>query len=116
MTDQIGIWLEGDDGKFAAANARGKTFDEFCHRILAICADEFGECCEQARLRKAIAVHAVVPRFRPRLVEIIQCGLFLLLIGQEITGRRPMGRMGHKLTTTCSGRVRKDRACGMAEH
>ena len=64
----------------------GEAFDEFRHGILAIGADEFGECGEQAGLRQAIAIDAVVPRFGPGLVEIAQRGLLLLVIGQGVAG------------------------------
>jgi len=43
------------DRELAVAHARRQAFDEFCHRILAIGADQFGERRKQARLRETIA-------------------------------------------------------------
>ena len=69
----------------------GKTFDEFCHGVFAVGADQFGERGEQARLRQAVAVDAIVPRFRPGLVEITERSLLLFMIGQRVAG----GSKGH---------------------
>lgn len=66
---------------------RGEAFDEFRDRIFAIGADQFGECREQAGLRQAIAVDAVMARFRPGLVEITEGSLLLLVIGHRLAGR-----------------------------
>ncbi len=74
------------DREFAVADARGEAFDEFRHRILAIGADQFGECRKQAGLRQAIAVDAVVTRFRPGLVEIAERRLLLFVVGQRVAG------------------------------
>src|SRR3954470_4160006 len=60
------------DGKLAIADAGGEAVDEFRHRVLAIGADQFGQCREQAGLREAIAVDAVVTRLRPGFVEIAE--------------------------------------------
>src|SRR5665213_945158 len=68
--------------ELAVADANRKSLDEFCDRILAVGSDQFGKGCEQACLREAIAIDAVVPRLRPGFVEIAQRRLFLLLIGQ----------------------------------
>ena len=75
-----GLLLELDHREFAAADAASETFDELRHGVLAIGADQFGECGEQAGLRQAIAVDTVVTRFRPCLVEVIQRGTLLILI------------------------------------
>ena len=79
------------DREFAVADAGREAFDEFRHGVFAIGADQFGERGEQAGLRQAIAIDAIVPRFRPGLVEIAERGLFLLVIGQRIAG----GGEGH---------------------
>src|ERR1044072_6770190 len=71
------------DRELAVADAARKTLDELRHRVLAIGADEFREGREQAGLRQAVAVDALMARFGPGLVEIAQCGLFLLVIGQR---------------------------------
>jgi hypothetical protein len=88
---------ELDHREFAAADAAGETLDELRHRIFAVGADEFRERGEQARLRQAIAIDAIVTRFRPGLVEIIEGGALLILIGQKAVSGRPMGRMRHEI-------------------
>src|SRR5580658_9336992 len=70
--------------KLAVADARGKTFDEFRHRVFAVGSDQFGESRKQAGLRQAIAIDAIVPRLCPGLVEITEGSLFLLVIGQWV--------------------------------
>ena len=70
--------------KFSIAHARRKTFDEFRHCILAVGTHQFGQRREQAGLRQAVAIDAVVPRLRPGLVEIAQRRLLLFVIGQRI--------------------------------
>ena len=72
--------------KFAVAHAGGKALDEFRHRVLAIGGDEFGQCSEQARLREAVAVDAVMARFGPGLVEVAQRRLLLFVIGKRFAG------------------------------
>src|SRR5689334_14998244 len=74
------------DRELAVADAARETFDEFRHRVLAISADELRESREQAGLRQTVAVDAVMACFGPGLVEIAQCGLFLLVIGQRRAG------------------------------
>jgi hypothetical protein len=59
------------DRKLAVANPARQALGEFRHRVLAIGSDQLGERRKQARLRQAVAVDAVVPRFRPGLVEIV---------------------------------------------
>src|SRR5260370_6220303 len=72
--------------KLAVADADGKAFHEFRHRVFAVGADQLGEGREQAGLRQAVAIDAIVPRLRPGLVQIAQRGLFLLVIGQRVAG------------------------------
>ena len=74
--------------KLAVADAGRKAFDEFRHRVFAIGRDQFGERREQARLRQAVAVDAVVARFRPGLVEVAERGLLLFVVGQRIAVKR----------------------------
>src|ERR1700686_3773761 len=73
--------------KLAVANAAGKAFHEFGHGVFAVGADQFGEGRKQAGLRQTVAIHAIVPRFRPGLAEIAQRRLLLFVVGQRITGR-----------------------------
>ena len=47
----------------------------------SLSADVAREGREQARLRQAVAIYAVVPRLRPGFVEIAERGTFLLVIG-----------------------------------
>ena len=84
------------DRKFAVADADRQAFDEFRHRVFAVGSDQFGKGCEQARLRQAVAVDAIVPRLRPGLVEIAQRRLFLFLIGQRVAGGSKGRRMAHE--------------------
>ena len=86
-----------------------KAFDEFRHRVLAIGSDQFGERREQAGLRQAVAVDAVVPRFRPGLVEIAERGLFLLVIGQRVAGGCEGHWMAHE-TQQAAARSRAERS------
>src|SRR6185369_10413120 len=89
--------LPGDvDGEFAVADPAGKALDEFRYRVLAIGADELGKGGKQAGLRQAVAVDAVVARFGPGLVEIAQCGLFLLVGGQRRAGGGVGNRLAHE--------------------
>src|SRR3954468_6120144 len=76
--------------ELAVADAAGEAFDEFRHRVLAVGADQLGKRGEQARLRETIAVDAVVPGFRPSLVEIAERGLLLFVIWQRVAGERWM--------------------------
>ena len=83
--------------KFAAADAAGEAFDELRHRIFAIGADEFSERGEQARLRQAIAIDAIVTRFSPCLIQIVQRRPLLILIGRKAVSGRPMVGMRHEI-------------------
>src|ERR1700760_1344972 len=80
------LLLRQREREFAVAHARRNPLDEFRDRVLAIGTDQFGECREQARLREAVAVDAVMARFRPGLVEIAERGLLLLVVGQRVAG------------------------------
>src|SRR5271169_780221 len=84
------------------ADARSEAFDEFRHRVFAIGSNQFGESRKQARLRQAIAVNAVVPRFRPGLVEIAQRGLLLLMVGQRLAGGCERYWMAHEFNKFCA--------------
>ena len=75
------LLARGREGEFAVADAHGQAFDEFRHRILAIGADQFGEGREQAGLRQAVAIDAIVPRLRPGFVEIAERYSLLLVFG-----------------------------------
>src|ERR1700733_9772459 len=88
--------------KFAVADAYGKTFDEFRHRVFAVGSDQFSEGREQAGLRQAIAIDAIVPRFRPGLVEITEGSLFLLVIGQWVVGGCEGRWMAHGTQQMCA--------------
>src|SRR2546423_6647008 len=68
--------------KFAVADPQRKTFNEFRYCVFAIRSDQFGERRKQTGLRQAVAIDAIVPRFRPRLVQIAQRRLFLFVVGQ----------------------------------
>src|SRR6202171_209579 len=86
------VWLGGSlllrqhDRKLAIADTDGKAFHEFRYRVFAVGSDQFGERREQACLRKAVAIDAIVPRLRPGLVEIAERGLFLFVVGQRVAG------------------------------
>ena len=56
------------DRELAIAEADGKAFREFRHGVFAIGSDPLGECREQACLREAVAVDAIVPRLARSLV------------------------------------------------
>src|ERR1700731_3940886 len=86
MTAERSLLLRHLNRKLTVADADGKAFHEFCHRVFAVGSDKFGERCEQAGLRQAIAIDAIVPRLRPSLVEIAERGLLLLVIGQRVAG------------------------------
>jgi hypothetical protein len=88
--------------KLAVADAYGKTFDEFRHRVFAVGSDQFSEGREQAGLRQAIAIDAIVPRFRPGLVEITEGSLFLLVIGQWVVGGCEGRWMAHGTQQMCA--------------
>src|SRR5258707_8814402 len=88
--------------KLAIADADGKAFHEFRHGVLAVGSHQFGECRKQACLREAVAIDAIVPRFRPGLVEIAERGLFLLVIGQRVAGDGEGGWMVHKTQRSCA--------------
>src|SRR5450432_1845965 len=49
--ERAGLLLRHLRRKLAVAHPHGKAFDEFRHRVLAIGADQFGECGKHARLR-----------------------------------------------------------------
>src|SRR6185437_9136110 len=72
--------------KLAVVDANGQAFDEGRNRVLAIGADQLGERGKQARLGETVAVHAVMSCLGPGLVEIAECCLFLLVVGQGSTG------------------------------
>jgi hypothetical protein len=80
--------LRERDRELAVADADGKAFREFRHGVFAIGSDQLGECREQACLRKAVAVDAIVPRLRPGLVEVAERGPLLFVIG---SGSRTVG-------------------------
>src|SRR5262249_33588866 len=80
------LLLRQRDRELAVAHASWQSLDEFRNRGLAIGADQLGECRKQARLRKAIAVDAIMARLRPCLVEIAERGLLLLVVGQRVAG------------------------------
>src|SRR5262249_55869164 len=84
--NKIGLLPGERERELAVAHARRKILGEFRDRILAIGADEFGQRRKQARLREAVAVDPLMPRFRPGLVEIAERGLLLLVVGQGIAG------------------------------
>jgi len=78
------LLLRQRDRKLAIAHARGEAFDELRYRVFAIGSDQLGERRKQAGLRQAIAIDAIVPCFRPGLVEITQRRLLLFVIGQRV--------------------------------
>ena len=83
--------------ELAIADAKGKTLDEFGYRVFAVGSDQLGEGREQAGLRQAIAIDAIVSCFRPGFAEVAEGGLLLFLIGQQVAGDE--GRwMVHELT------------------
>src|SRR5689334_9717660 len=62
-----GFWevllLRQRERELAVAHARGQALGELCHRIFAVGGHEFGERCEHAGLRQAVAVDAVMAGF-----------------------------------------------------
>src|SRR5258706_7539404 len=82
--------------KLAIADADGKAFRIGRHRVFPIGPDQFGEGCEQAGLRQAVAIDAIMPRLRPGLVEIAERSLLLLMIGQRIAGGWKRRWMAHE--------------------
>ena len=86
MMRPIGTYCLASEIENSPLCTRRDAFGEFRDRILAIGADQFGERREQAGLRQAVAIDAVMARFRPGLVEIAERGLLLLVVGQGIAG------------------------------
>src|SRR6266850_2869153 len=82
--------------KLAVLHASRQAFREFRNRVLAIGRDQFGKRREQARLRQAVAVDAVVPRFRPGLVEVAERSLLLLVVGKRLAGDRKGRWVAHE--------------------
>ena len=70
--------------EFTVADARAQAIGERRGGFFAIGGHEFGERGEQARLRKAVAVNAVVARFRPGFVEVAECHHFLFAVGNRL--------------------------------
>ena len=103
MTADTALLLRQPSRKLAVANAHGQAFHEFRHRVLAIGADQFGQRREQACLREAVAVDALVPRFRPGFVQVAQRRLLLFVVGQRVAGGgKDAGRL---MNSTKSARV-----------
>src|ERR1700686_2722232 len=98
------LLLRQRDRKLAVADADRQAFDEFRHRVFAVGSDQFGEGCEQAGLRQAVAVDAVVARLRPGLVEIAQRCLLLFVVGQRVAG----GCEGHWMAHETPARLRRE--------
>src|SRR6185312_15463160 len=69
---------------------------ELCDCVLAIGRDQLGQRREQARLREAVAIDAIVARFRPRLTQIAQGGLLLVEVGKRVAGDRERGWAAHE--------------------
>ena len=109
------VWLEANlllrhlYRKLAIAHTQGEAFDEFRDRIFAVGADQFGEGCEQAGLRQAIAIDAIVPCFRPGFVEIAQRRLLLFVVGQWIAGGGKGRWMAHETQQASVARSRAER-------
>jgi hypothetical protein len=82
MTDLPGaaLLLRPRNRKLAVADADREGFDECRDRVFAVGFDQLGQRGEQARLRQAVAIDAIMARFRPGLVEIAERGLFLLVV------------------------------------
>src|SRR5712692_7902731 len=72
--------------ELAVADAGREAFHIGRDRVFAVASDQFGERREQAHLRQAVAIDAIVARLRPGLVEIAERGLLLFLIGQRVAG------------------------------
>ena len=70
--------------EFTVADARAQAIGERCGGFFAIGGHEFGQRGEQARLRKAVAINAVVARFCPGFVEVAQCHHFLFAVGNRL--------------------------------
>ena len=66
--------------KLAVANPYRQAFGETCGRFLAIGADEFRKCGEEACLRQTIAVDSVKAGFGPGLAQIAKCCAFGVLV------------------------------------
>src|SRR5665647_555613 len=66
--------------EFAVADAGAEPFGESGGRVLAIGGDEFGEGCEQAGLRQAVAVDAVELGFGPGFMQVAQSYALLLVV------------------------------------
>jgi hypothetical protein len=82
--------------KLAVADADRKALDEFRYRIFAVGSDQFGERREQAGLRQAVAVDAVMAGFSPGIVEVAERRLLLFLIGQWVTRGREGRWLAHE--------------------
>jgi len=70
--------------EFTIADACAQSIGEGCGGFFAIGGHELSERGEQARLRKAVAVNAIVARFRPGFVQVAQCHHFLFAIGNRL--------------------------------
>src|SRR3984893_3745091 len=70
--------------ELAVANPDREAFHELRHRVFAVGSDQFGERREQACLRQAIAIDAIVPCLRPGLIQVAEGSLLLLVIGQRV--------------------------------
>src|SRR5262245_19028026 len=81
--NQRGAWrllLGHGEGKFAVADAPGKSLGETRRCLLAVGRDEFGKGGKQARLRQAIPIYAVDARVGPGRVEVAERSPFLLMV------------------------------------
>src|SRR5262245_40371553 len=78
------------DRELAVADALREPLGVTCRGVLAIGADELAQRREQARLRHAVAVDAVKPGLCPRLVQIAEGNLFLLVIRNRLASAERM--------------------------
>jgi hypothetical protein len=83
-----GLLLRKRDRELPVADAGRKAFDEFRHRVFTIGPNQFGERRKQAGLRQTVAIDAIVPGFRPGLVEVAERGLLLFVIGPRVARGR----------------------------
>ncbi len=73
--------------EFAVADAGRKPFGVFGGRVLAVGRHELAQRAEQRGLRETVAVDALETRLAPRLEQIAQCDLLLLMVGSRLPGR-----------------------------
>jgi CheY-like chemotaxis protein len=83
------------DGEFAVANAGVEIFRVARRGLFAVCRNELGKRQKQRGLRQAVAFNALVRCFRPRVLQITERQLFLLVLGKRFARRKIVCRHSH---------------------